>query len=971
VANAFASSATLQVYDTVGSLEYSSYFSLNSGTYAGIGGALQGNIFTLVGDTQQPASGGGFSPPASFAAVGDVSIGAPVAQADLSITKTDAPDPVDGGDALTYTLTVTNAGPDPASNVVVTDTLPPGTTVVTIGSTQGSCSSPSEMPMTCTLGGLAAGASATVTIVVTSPVSGTLTNTGNVTSDTPDPDAGNNSATATTTVDPREADVSITKAAAPDPVDVGDNLTYTLMVTNRGPSTAANVVVTESVPVGAVVNSIATTQGVCDTTVEFSFDCRLGDLAANATATITVVVTPDLDGPLTNVASVDSATSDPDTTNNSATVVTTVLRRQEANLSVTKTDTPDPAIQGDEVTYTVTIVNNGPDTAANVVVTDNTVGIPFVFRSVQASQGTCAGGVCQLGAMAAGASATVTVLVAPLEAGTLVNTATVASDTFDPDAANNTATENTTVRARQADLSITKIDDPDPVFAGSELTYTLTIANAGPDTALNVVVTESIPPESVVVVSATTSQGTCGLPQANLICSLGDLAAGATATVTVVVIPGQPGGISNTATVASSTPDDNSTNNTARATTMVRAAADLSIEKVGTPDPVTTGQNLTYRLIVTNRGPLTAANVVVTESVPVGAVVVSLETTHGRCDTTVELEFDCRLGDLAPGTTATITFVVTPTLPGPLPNIATVRSDTPDPDTTNNSATAVTSVQPRFEYCLQDDNDPRVTLQLDSQTGEYRFARANGTVVTGTGRVARSGRIITLTHAAPGRWVLAVIDTTRERATASLFTFPTGGLTLLRDTDTTNNVCQSPPEPSQSGGRVTASDPSGRVVSAAMGAMTVAFDQPMNASSFTADDVSFAGPSGAIPIVAVSPSGVTSFEIRFDPQRDAGTYTLTVGPGIQTATGIPMDQNGNGLPGEVPDDRFTATVVIPSADLDGDGDVDLGDLSIVQRAFGTRRGDAGYNPQADFDDDGDIDLRDSYFLLTRLRPGSV
>ncbi len=115
---------------------------------------------------------------------------------DLSITKIDSPDPVTAGNQLTYTLTVNNAGPGDAQNVLVSDTLPSGVTLVSVSSSQGGCAA-----LPCNLGTITSGGSATVTINVTVDLgtTGTLTNTASVTSDSVDPDNSNNTATEDTT----------------------------------------------------------------------------------------------------------------------------------------------------------------------------------------------------------------------------------------------------------------------------------------------------------------------------------------------------------------------------------------------------------------------------------------------------------------------------------------------------------------------------------------------------------------------------------------------------------------------------------------------------------------------------------------------------------------------------------------------------------------------------------------------------
>ena len=129
-------------------------------------------------------------------------LGTNVAQAalvDVLVNQSDSPDPVPSGGILTYTMVVSNNGPDDATGVVLTDTIPAGTTFVSRATTKGSCAGTTAI--TCTIGALANGESATVTIVVTAPTSaGSISNTAIATRNEPDGNATNNSDTDSTTV---------------------------------------------------------------------------------------------------------------------------------------------------------------------------------------------------------------------------------------------------------------------------------------------------------------------------------------------------------------------------------------------------------------------------------------------------------------------------------------------------------------------------------------------------------------------------------------------------------------------------------------------------------------------------------------------------------------------------------------------------------------------------------------------------
>ena len=384
--------------------------------------------------------------------------------ADVAITKTDAPDPVAVGSPLTYTLTAINNGPSPATGVTVTDTLPANVTVVSATPSQGTCT-PAGGTVTCVLGTLASGASATVTIQVTpTPAAGgtTLTNTATVIANEPDPNPANNTATATTAVTP-VANLAITKTDAPDPVAVGSPLTYTLTATNNGPSPATGVTVTDTLPANVTFVSATPSQGTC-TQAGGTVTCPLGALASGASATVTIQVTPTAAAggtTLTNTAQVTANEADPNPANNTATATTAVT--PAADLAVlSKTDNPDPVPSSSTLTYTITVANFGPSAADNVQVTDPLPPGTF-FSSATTSQGSCPSTppvgtngtvTCNLGTMASGGTATVTIVVQTgciTTPATRTNTATVSSPTLDPNPGNNTASQTT---VQQADLCL-------------------------------------------------------------------------------------------------------------------------------------------------------------------------------------------------------------------------------------------------------------------------------------------------------------------------------------------------------------------------------------------------------------------------------------------------------------------------------------------------------------------------------------
>ncbi|MDP8956994.1 MAG: CSLREA domain-containing protein [Actinomycetota bacterium] len=246
------------------------------------------------------------------------------APADLAVTTEDSPDPVLAGQRLTYRVGVTNDGPADATGVQMTDTLPAGVRYESATPSQGTCDE-AEGVVSCELGDLVNGASASIDIVVRPPTDGTLFNRVRVIGDQVDPNSGNDTDTETTTVDPA-ADVGVTMTASPDPtVHIGKELTYTLTVSNAGPNAANGVTLEDQLPKSAGFGSVSASQGTCMLT-RTTVTCDLGSLTSGASTTVTIVIKPTAKGEITNAASVASASpADPDTTNNRAEKTTNVV----------------------------------------------------------------------------------------------------------------------------------------------------------------------------------------------------------------------------------------------------------------------------------------------------------------------------------------------------------------------------------------------------------------------------------------------------------------------------------------------------------------------------------------------------------------------------------------------------------------------------------------------------------------------
>jgi uncharacterized repeat protein (TIGR01451 family) len=259
------------------------------------------------------------------------------------------------------------------------------------------------------------------------------------------------------------------------------------------------------------------------------------------TLTITArVVSPDAQ---TNTASISHSDQfDPDKNNNSSSVTETP---QKADLALAKrVDNTHPNV-GDTITYTVTLSDIGPDNATGVTVQDLLpAGLTYVGSNP--SQGTYdqTTGVWDVGIVTTTTPLTLTIQAKVASSAAQTNTASIShADQFDPDTGNNSA--SVTEAVQQADLVLVKQVSPMRQMVGFDVTYTLNLHNVGPDTATNVVVTDTFPAGLTIVGPNTASQGK--FDPATGIWTVGTLPVGVRATLTVTARVDVLGPIANTA----------------------------------------------------------------------------------------------------------------------------------------------------------------------------------------------------------------------------------------------------------------------------------------------------------------------------------------------------------------------------------------------------------------------------------------
>ncbi|SDT31847.1 conserved repeat domain-containing protein [Friedmanniella luteola] len=807
--------------------------------------------------------------------------------ADLALTKTSTPTSQTAGSRVTYALGVTNNGPNTATGVVTTDTLPTGVSYLSSAPPSGTTCTSSGQTVTCSTATLANGAAVSIPVIVdvgAGTAAGTLVNTASVAASTTDDVATNNTATASTTVT-RDADLRLTKTG-PASVAAGNQVVYTLTALNAGPSSATSTTITDTLPLGTTLVSTDPSQGTCSASGQ-TVICTVGTLAPAATATVTLRATVAASSTATsldNSASVTSATPDATPANNSATATTAVT--QNADLAVTQTANPTTVPAGGTLTYTVTVANTGATDARGVTLAD-AVPAGLTLLQVTPTQGTCAAGsplACDLGTITPGSTVRLTLSVrvdASRDAGTVTNTARATTTTAQAVTTNDAASTDITVVTR-ADVSLTKSAAPNPVQLGSNLTYTLTAANAGPSQARGVVVTDTLP-TGTTFVSASTG---CTASGRTVTCPMGtlDVGAGDSRTVTVTTPQTAPaGGLSNTAVATAATTDPAETNNTATFVSSTASSADLALTKTTSPSPVVPGRDVTYTLTASNAGPSAATGVVVDDTLPTGVTYASSTVPGGGSCTATGQAVACTVGTLAGGASATITLVGrvnADLVDRSTANTASVRATTPtDPTTSNNTATSTTEIARSADVGVTmvattptvragEEAGYRVTVN-NAGPSTARNVVVTGQVPDGLEPVpGSSGGVCTVT----GRTVSCAIGTLPVGSTANL-TFRARVLpsTPAGTISGTASIGATTPDPNQAD-------------NASVAALEVVTAADVRATSSLSTDVLVAGGTATYTLTAANAGPSDATGVTLTDTVPAGLTVVSVAPSTGSCT---------------------------------------------------------------------------------------
>ncbi len=668
--------------------------------------------------------------------------------ADISVQKTADVTSTSEGGTIHYTITAKDLGPSTSTDVVATDTIPAGLTLVSATTSQGSYASSTG---TWTIGTLAANATATLEIAATAnagTAGTTIVNTA-IIGESPsltDTNPSNNSSSVSVYVrggggGGTTADLGIVKTvdnATPNP---GDTVHFTLTATDHGPSDSQFTEVTDKLPAGLSFVSSTVSTGTYNLT---SGLWTIGNLADNATATLdmaAVVGSNQAGQAIVNTASISTTLAsqiDPNPSNNTSSVTLNVQTPgvPAADLSVVKTADVATTTEGGTIHYTIAVTDNGPATSTGAVATD-TLPSGLTFENATASVGAYSSstGVWTIGDLAPSSTATLDIaaLVNSGTAGTVItNTAVVgeSTSTVDNNLSNNSSSVSVYVQGGGgggpvADVSVAKsVNNANP-STGDTVTYTITAMDKGTATSTGVVATDTLP-SGLTFVSATPSVGTYSTSTG--VWTIGDLGPSATATLAIAatVNSGTAGqSITNTVTIGDTSPSDTDTSDkTASATLTVQGGggctsncggsvptAEIGIVKTVDNANPDAGATIHYTLAVTASGPSPSIGVVASDTLPAGVTFVSASSSMGSYDSATG---EWTIGSMNVGQTATL--VIT----------ATVNASDPSGETITNTGTVHES--PTVNDQNSGNNTSSVTITVAGGGGG-----GGGTVTVGGG----------------------------------------------------------------------------------------------------------------------------------------------------------------------------------------------------------------------------------------------
>ena len=589
--------------------------------------------------------------------------------ADLEITKeVDEQQPM-FGDLVEWTIIVVNNGPDDANDVIVKDILPKSLIYVEDDS-EGEYN-----PETGIWNISKLEVDDEVYLMIITKVNGTgeLINYVNVTAREHDHDLTNNEYDEFVEV-PKSADVGIIKLVNNTSPNYRDLVKWTLIAFNNGPDEASEIVIHENIPDGLELINVTLSEGTYENNT-WSLDILEKDKTQRLELICRVVKT----GNITNSVNITADEYDPDSTNyiSNQTVDVPLAVDIEVGIKVNNTY----PLFGEEVLWSITIKNNGPNDASDVKL-DEFLPDSLIVIGYNSTKGEYNNGTWNVSFLETGGVEYINITTIVNKTGIIINEINATAHEYDWNMTNNN--DDTFVNVLPvADLAIEKTtNNPTPNYL-DVITWTLKVTNNGPNNASNVIVTDNLPNGVEFIKSSDDYSYNNGR------WNVGDLENGESRQLDIICRIISTGLITNHASVEGAYFDPDLENNHDNDTISVKPASDLVVTKVTSKSHYQVGDIVKYTIKVVNNGPDAAHNVKVSEILDKSLILKSFKASKGKFDkTTLEWTIDC----LENGQSAILTIIVIANASGIVKNTVEVTSDSYDYDMTNNEASEVINV---------------------------------------------------------------------------------------------------------------------------------------------------------------------------------------------------------------------------------------------------------------------------------------
>ena len=582
-------------------------------------------------------------------------------------------------DMIEYTIVVVNNGPDKSFNVTVGDLLPDGVKFI---SSNGQYNPDTGVWF---VGDLDNNESATLKIVVQVIKVGNIINNVNVTGTGHDTNLTNNNDSVSVSV-PDCVILDISKVANSTVIVAGENVGYTVVINNYGPSVASDVVLKDIFNSNELLNLQYSLNGV--DWLDYNGSVSLGDI--NAGADVTVYFRAKVNGSVRgDVLNIVNITTGVDDARGNFTANETVNVIANTTLAVIKDAEIKALNPGDTAHFVITVIAGGSSDSLNVKLEDildaGLLDVKSATYRINGGNLTDYTQIISLGNMHTGSKIVVDIYAAILSTTgqDIFNCVNVTSDEH-PEG----NTSNTTIHVNIADLEIIKIVNNATPNYGDEITYTITVRNNGPDNSTNIKVSEVLA-DNFKFISANASKGYYDLT--NGVWAVGNLTNNETAKLVITVKIVKTGFIQNNVSVNGTGFDPNVTNNNATVNITVPQTADLSVVKIVNVDRVSVGNRITYTIVVKNNGPDTALDVYAVDKLSDALKFVSYKASVGVYDPATGI---WTIGNLTNKSNATLEITCIVLKTGVISNEVFVNGSTVDLNMTNNYGNVSVTVIP-------------------------------------------------------------------------------------------------------------------------------------------------------------------------------------------------------------------------------------------------------------------------------------